>query len=237
MHIVAIGCSFTYGSELIDPELNEWDGHRSNRAYREKHCWVGQLAEHYGASSENLGQPSGSNHFIWQQVCDYINANPDPRKDLLLAVGWSSPNRMSWFNDTANRWVHSGFVRFNRDPSPHDAVFKNTVVEWMKYSLGHQQQYDYNLKLSANSLLQTYGVRFLQFNALSPQWETSIDNNSVSLPYPKLHNCFMGRNDMKSFLLGKQDPLLFAQDNDHPSELGHALWSQQMIPYIDAKIL
>ena len=42
---------------------------------------------------------------------------------------------------------------------------------------------------------------------------------------------------MKSFLLDKKDSSLLAQDNDHPSKLGHAVWVDQMIPYIDTKIL
>ena len=237
MHIVAFGCSFTYGSELVDPTLNKWDGHRHNRVYRESNCWVGQLASHYGATSENLAQPSGSNHFVWQELCNYINNNPVPRKDLLIIIGWSSPDRMSWYNDYAKRWVHSGFVRFNKDPNPDDIVFKNSLVEWMKYSLGYQQQYDYNLKLSANSLLQSYKCNFLQFHAISPSVGITVDNTTVSQKYPKLVNCFMGRNDMKSFLLDKKDSSLLAQDNDHPSNLGHAVWVEQMIPYIDTKIL
>jgi len=44
MKLIGFGCSFTYGSELLDPNV-AWDRHHENTLYREKHVWLGQLAE------------------------------------------------------------------------------------------------------------------------------------------------------------------------------------------------
>src|SRR6056300_635326 len=125
MHILGIGCSFTYGSELVAPDAT-WDAHHKNIKYREHHVWLGQLAQHYGATHDNRGQPSGSNMYIWQALCEYIQQNPTPRDDLLIAIAWSSIDRMSWYHDDAQRWVHSGFVRFNNRPMDPDADFRNS---------------------------------------------------------------------------------------------------------------
>ena len=65
MKLVGFGCSFTYGSELIDPELDNtfdeesqsivWDRHYANTRYRENNCWLGQL-ENYLAQPGTIVQ-------------------------------------------------------------------------------------------------------------------------------------------------------------------------------------
>jgi hypothetical protein len=43
MKLVGFGCSFTYGSELLDPELEDsWDRHHENTPYREQNTWLGK---------------------------------------------------------------------------------------------------------------------------------------------------------------------------------------------------
>ena len=233
MHIVGIGCSFTYGSELVAPNAS-WDQHHENIEYREKHVWLGQLAQHYDATYDNRGQPSGSNMYIWQTVCDYIQQNPTPREDLVIAIAWTNIDRMSWYHDLAQRWVHSGFVRFNDKPHPVDACFRNSVVEWIKHSLGHQRRWDVSLRMSTNALLEQYGARYVQFNALSPV--KGYEKDQSPIPYPQFANTFMGNNNMHDWLRSQHGDGVFA-GGEHPNERGHQLFVEQLIPYIDAKIL
>ena len=233
MHILGIGCSFTYGSELVAPGAS-WDAHHENISYREKHVWLGQLAQHYGATYDNRGQPSGSNMYKWQTVCEYIQQNPTPRDDLLIAIGWTNIDRMSWYHDDENRWVHSGFVRFNDKPHPADACFRNSVVEWIKHSMGHQREWDITLRMSTNALLEKYGACYVQFNALSPVKGYEGDKNPI--PYPGFANTFMGNNNMHDWLRNTHGSDVFA-GGEHPNERGHALWVEQMTHYLDAKVL
>ena len=233
MHILGIGCSFTYGSELVGPTVS-WDMHHENNWYREHHVWLGQLAQHYDATHDNRGQPSGSNMYIWQTVCDYIQQNPTPRDDLLIAIAWSSIDRMSWYHDLDKRWVHSGFVRFNPNPHPADACFRNSCVEWIKHSLAHQREWDVSLRMSTNALLESYGARYVQFNALPPTKGYDGDKNPIS--YPQFANTYMGNNNMYDWLRNTHGNGVFA-DGDHPKERGHALWAEQITHYLDAKIL
>jgi len=233
MHILGIGCSFTYGSELVAPDAT-WDAHHENIKYREHHVWLGQLAQHYGATHDNRGQPSGSNMYIWQALCEYIQQNPTPRDDLLIAIAWSSIDRMSWYHDGAQRWVHSGFVRFNNRPMAPDADFRNSTVEWIKHSLGHQRQWDVSLRMSTNALLEKYGARYVQFNALPPT--KGYDGDKKPVLYPQFANTFMGTNNMYDWLLDTHGRDAFAE-GEHPNALGHALWVEQMTHYLDAKIL
>lgn len=233
MHILGIGCSFTYGSELVAPGVS-WDAHHENISYREKHVWLGQLAQHYNATHDNRGQPSGSNMYIWQTVCEYIQQNPTPREDLLIAIGWTNIDRMSWYHDDENRWVHSGFVRFNDNPHPADACFRNSVVEWIKHSMGYQRQWDITLRMSTNALLERYGARYVQFNAIDPLKGYTYDSSTVL--YPAFQNTFMGNNNMYDWLCKTHGDSVIAHGL-HPNERGHALWVEQMTHYLDAKIL
>ena len=233
MHILGIGCSFTYGSELVAPGVS-WDMHHENISYREQHVWLGQLAQHYSATYDNRGQPSGSNMYIWQTVCKYIQQNPTPRNDLLIAIAWTNIDRMSWYHDDENRWVHSGFVRFNDNPRPVDACFRNSVVEWIKHSMGHQRQWDITLRMRTNALLEKYGARYVQFNALNPLRGYVHDSSTV--PYPAFQNTFMGNNNMYDWLCKTHGDSVIAKGL-HPNEQGHALWAEQMTHYLDAKIL
>ena len=192
------------------------------------------LFRSYGATDDNRAQPSGSNMYIWQTVCEYIQQNPTPRDDLLIAIAWSSIDRMSWYHDDAQRWVHSGFVRFNDNPHPEDACFRNSAVEWIKHSIGHQRQWDVSLRMSTNALLQQYGARYVQFNALDPIKGYEGDQSSIS--YPSFANTFMGNNNMHDWLRNTLGDGVFA-GGQHPNERGHSLWADQLTHYLDAKIL
>mgnify|MGYP001030655423 CR=1 FL=1 len=226
MHILGIGCSFTYGSELVAPQ-SHWDQHVENISYREQHVWLGRLAQHYGATYDNRAQPSASNMYIWQALCEYIQQNPTPQDDLLIAIAWTSTDRMSWYHDDAQRWVHSGFVRFNDNPHPADACFRNSTVEWIKHSLGNQAQWDVSLRMSTNALLEQYGARYVQFNALPFDSKTK---------YPKFRNTYFGTNSMSNWLMENYGTDVFAK-GQHPNEQGHQLFAKKLIPYLDAKIL
>jgi len=74
MKLVGFGCSFTYGSELLDPDLVEGDDghHYDNIPYREKHCWLGQLAEMLGCSFDTV-------QALQEVICSY-------KKNLVIGL-------------------------------------------------------------------------------------------------------------------------------------------------------
>ena len=50
MKLVGFGCSFTFGSELLDPSLKDnQDFYYLNKKYRENKVWLGQLAKYFDA--------------------------------------------------------------------------------------------------------------------------------------------------------------------------------------------
>jgi hypothetical protein len=89
--------------------------------------------------------------------------------------------------------------------------------------------------MSANALLENYGVPYVQFNALDHHkgYEGRIPK-AVSVP--EYHNCFMGNQNMHDWLREQHGDGVFA-GGEHPNERGHELWTQQLIPYLDSKVL
>ena len=71
MKLVGFGCSFTYGSELVDPDIDPAD-YWANTRYRESNVWLGQLAKLLGTAWDNRAEPANSNFAIAQQVADYF---------------------------------------------------------------------------------------------------------------------------------------------------------------------
>ena len=67
--IIALGCSWTYGDELIDPQFRHInhlvvddfkDHYEENNPWRLSHCYAGLVADHYGLEFENCAFPGAS---------------------------------------------------------------------------------------------------------------------------------------------------------------------------------
>ena len=107
MKLVGFGCSFTYGTELVNPDIDPAN-HWANARYRESNVWLGQLAKLLGATRDNRAEPANSNYAIQYQFADWFNNNRDPNESVVVCVAWSELQRFSWLDET---WTHNGIVR------------------------------------------------------------------------------------------------------------------------------
>lgn len=226
MKLVGFGCSFTYGSELIDPELdgiwdNEsqtrvWDRHYKNEPWRTSHCWLGLLAKHFNCEFENLAEPANSNFAIGQQITEYLRTRTDVHDDIIICIGWTAPNRMSWFD---TKWTHNGFA-----DDKHG--WELSAKEWVsRNNLDADIMFTRNAKLIANAACKYYEVPLVQFNALG------VHHNE---PYA---NYLGGSNTMNDYLRQRQGEFqtkYFAQ-GEHPNEKGHEVWVELMSEWMKAK--
>ena len=221
MKLVGLGCSFTYGSELIDPALEGEDGHHyDNIPYREKHCWLGQLAEMLGCSFDNRASPAGSNFFIQEEFGDWFDLH-SPDDDDIVCIGWSSHLRNSWWNDEEFRWMHDGFIRSNDEKH-----FHGSFKEWLALSYGRCAQTTNHARLFVNSVCQANNIKIIQFNALS---------NIPVLNSPA--NYHQGDQNMQDVLRNEGYRLNkdFLAPGGHPNELGHAHYAEMLRSWIEAK--
>ena len=112
--IICDGDSWTFGSEICDPQIiathskkkhiTEYDYLESNDAYRRERIWPTYLGELMDANVVNLAFPADDNKTISTRIMSYLTTQylvpGKSTKDVLVIVGWSSPERTSfWYDD------------------------------------------------------------------------------------------------------------------------------------------
>ncbi len=231
MKLVGFGCSFTYGSELIDPELEDvyhndtesytWDRHHANTRYRESNVWLGQLAKSLDATWDNRAEPANSNFAIAQQVADYFIKIRNPNEKIVVCVAWTERTRMSWYG-IEDKWTHNGFAGDKHG-------WPRSAREWvMNSSSNSHDMFTCNAKLLVNSICKAHEVPILQFNALGAHQTTQ---------YP---NYFIDGASMGSILKrAAQDDSrldLFASGG-HPNEAGHEYFTIRLHDFAKEHIM
>lgn len=210
MKLVGFGCSFTYGSELIDPEIDEWDQHYSNRRYRESHVWLGLLAERFGCTFDNRAEPANSNYAIAQQVTEYLNINQNHLSDVIICVAYTERTRMSWYD---GHWTHNGFAKDKHD-------WELSAREWIIRSTDKSHDmFTENAKLIVNSVCKYYNTPLVQFNALG--------THKIQ-PYT---NYLANGITMDGWLkqLQKERNKTYFASGGHPNEAGHYVWVDEIM--------
>ena len=198
MKLVGFGCSFTYGSELVDPTVGT--DHHANTRYRHRNVWLGQLAKRFDCEYDNLAEPANSNYAIQYQVADYLNNTWKRDEQIVVCVAWTEPARFSWLDET---WTHNGTVRNNEK-------FLHSRSDWLKSSVRHEYWTD-AAKLNVNAVCKYYDIPILQFNAIGEHSTTK---------YP---NYFLDGATMQSVL----QPEHFASGG-HPNEVGHEWFTKRL---------
>jgi len=220
MKLIGFGCSFTYGSELLNPELEQtWDQQIENIKYRENKVWLGVLAKRLGLEADNYSQPACSNYAIQEIFAEWFNSR-DVQESVTVVIGWTNHMRNSWWHQEQG-WIHDGFIR-----NQGQELFKNSFRDWLKYSAKRNERVTNNAKLFVNSVCKSHNIPIIQFNALA--------NGTNSC---QLSNYHQGNQNMKQVLesegarLGKT----FLADGGHPNESGHEHYVEMLYSWIKAK--
>ena len=218
MKLVGFGCSFTYGSELFSPGADP-NHHWANNRYRNEHSWLGLLASKFNCAYDNLAEPANSNFAISYQVANYIQNSRNDKEHIVVCIGWSDSNRMSWYSD---QWMHNGFVK------SHD-IWSNTNKEWVANNTNSGNQlYTNSAKLFVNSICNFYNIPILQFNALGEHTTTRYENY------------FNDGNTMQGMLAKAQQEdsrlELFA-NGGHPNEAGHEYFTIRLHDFAKQRII
>lgn len=234
--IVGFGDSWMWGDELLDPALIDHPHAHpvlvENTEYRESHCFLGLLGQHYGVATENFGIAGGSlQSTIWNYLW-WAEHEPAPR-DCLVLVALTTANRQSFYNPGHrsydndppwNRYVHSAWVHWGASRISEDWV---DMVKKHMVLTDCEKLFDLNYKQTVlffdGQIQDTAGV--LQFNSMSPQ--TPVQRSSLLWPD-------LGLQDMFSRLPDRQYLLA---PGGHPNVAGHDWIAKLLIPEIDRAIL
>jgi hypothetical protein len=234
--IVGFGDSWMHGDELLDPVLAaaEPEAHtcwEQNTDYREQHCFLGLLGEHYAVPTENFGIPGGSlRSSIWTYLW-WLEHERHPQDCLVLVClteadreTFYNPNHVHYSNDPAwNKFIHSTWVNYGSSVVP---------LEW-------QQMVKQYLVLSNSPGLRKYnylecihffegqrhaiGMPLIQFHTMPPPVTDSVD--SIIMPDRCWTLFFRDHPNNQNRELIKP--------GGHPNEKGHEIIRDVLIPEID----
>ena len=224
-----------WGDELLDPALvnHKW-AHpvlQENTSYRESHCFLGQLGQHYGVPTENFGIAGGSmQSSIWTYLWWLENETLDPA-DCLILVAHTDPNRTTFYNPqhvpmandpSWNKFVHTAWVHSGADcfgEAWNDLVKQFFVLS--DCSALH--------KLTAQQTVIFFDGQYhalnrnvLQFYSMYPHYQFSVDS-------------MLWEKESLWGILG-DDKTLHAPGR-HPNEKGHRVIADRLIIEIDRAII
>lgn len=233
--IVGFGDSWVWGDELRDPALAHIDtyvGDPRNQAYRESHCFLGRLGQHYGVPVRNFGWPGGSlQSTIWTYLWWIENCAQDVGNSLVL-VGLTNAYRRSYYNPLHrshddldppwNRFVHDQWLK----GSPE--LFSDEWQQLVKLDIGLTQcaaanrlEYQQALWFFHGQHLMAKNIT-LQFHVVDPPcW---IDVSSVIMPHDSLSSYLLEFSDVTA-------------PGHHPNLSGHDLISKKLTDEIDRAII
>ena len=220
MKLVGFGCSFTYGSELVNPDLDfqDADFHHMNTRYRQRHCWLGCLANKLGATFDNRAEPANSNYAIQYQFADWFNNNRNPSERVVVCVAWTDIARFSWLDES---WVHNGNAR------KFGQKFLHSRKDWITSNVDHQYWTD-AAKLFVNSVCKLHNIPIIQFNSIGAHTTTNYAGY------------FVDGSTMEDILKQAQSEddreQLFA-NGGHPSEAGHVWFTKRLTEFAKEHIL
>lgn len=236
--IVGFGDSWTYGDELVAPEILARDpgAHAclpQNDNYRLNHGFLGLLARHYDVTFENFGVPGGSlQSTIWTFLW-WLEQQSHPERCLVL-VGLPNSDRYSLYdpghvhhgNDPAwNMFVHSSWVDSGSAAIQSD--FRDLCQRYTALTTCTELSvYNYlQALLLFDGACARNGIGLVQFHICQPPRLSATPVPSLVWPQINLREYFLTHPD-------NQDRRYFKPRN-HPNESGHQLIRDLLIPEID----
>lgn len=233
--IVGFGDSWIWGDELLDPALvNHPQAHpvmHENNAYRESHCFLGLVGQHYGVPVENFGINGGSlQSSIWNYLWWLEHEQLDPG-DCLVLVGHTgahrtsfyNPNHVSYYGDPLwnryvhSQWIHSGFEEEDRTWT--QMVKAHTVLTDCDQL--HRLNYQQSLRFFEGQY-HSLNRNIMQFCTI----QAPMIAQACNLAWPD--------GSLNSFIYPNEHLMA---PNGHPNEIGHQLLRNLLIEQIESVIL
>jgi len=235
--LITLGCSWTYGDELIDPKFrhlgeNEFrDHYDENKPWRLANCYAGLVASYFGLELDNCAFP-GSSLESMRYTANHIMRTYDNLDETIWLVGLTDSTRISWYNprhevsnkDPAwNRHIHSTWLAAGLNPNV-DSNWNELQKLWTAMSFDRAwAEYNHQVTVSLFDYIKHItNAEVIQFNCL---------------PNPYSHQAptfLYSGSSWQQILKDKQKELevkTFASGG-HPNEKGHEIISKHLIDHI-----
>lgn len=259
--LIVIGDSWTYGSEIRDPNLPEsvkdWD--KENDGYRLPKIWPTKLTNLMGYDEcINLSYPAASNDRSVRVLVQWLTQEyflpKKPTDEIFVIIGLTSPERKDFFYEDLSTderfwitlwpmWKHKYW---------HEPIneLSETYVKYFWNPEEYTNRY-VNQLLYLQSLLNSYGVKHMMFQAFYQRMDTGI-SRWTDQPYVRDYtsmndkmvwdlidpvrfvNKDSGIHSFHNYITNKdetEDKKIALLDM-HPSETGHTWWAEYLFEYI-----
>lgn len=196
--IICDGDSWVFGSEIVDPKLvkknpgkhvTEYDFLPHNDSYRHNKIFPYYLAELMdNADVINLAYPADDNGNILRRTIDYITQNYLAKNisthNLLVIVGWSSPERNSfWFKDSETNLSHNWrlWPQIQHFNHPAQEEMWKYYVSYMWNIEEYMPRYIHNVMMLQN-FCNVHNIDWLCFNSFYQTPNTNVtDWNDLNI--------------------------------------------------------
>ncbi len=196
--IICDGDSWVFGSEIVDPDqekkypgehttvydyLPENDSYRHNKIFP---YYLGKLMNN--ADVINLAYPADDNGNILRRTIDYITQNYLAKnlstENLLVIVGWSSPERNSfWFRDSEINLSHNWrlWPQVQHFDHPAQEEMWKYYVSYMWNIEEYMPRYIHNVMMLQN-FCTVHNIDWLCFNSFYQTPDTNVtDWNDLNI--------------------------------------------------------
>jgi hypothetical protein len=187
--IICDGDSWVFGSELVDPNISkrysknihagEYDWIDENNSYRLSKIFSTHIGNLLNADVINLAWSADDNNTILNRIITYVTANYIsknlPTNNLFLLVGWSSPERNSfWYKDDELSYKLRIWPSIQNLQKENQKEFWNYYVEYLWNKEEYLPRHIMNI-LQFENFCKANNIKWLSFNSFYQNVGTSIE--------------------------------------------------------------
>lgn len=177
--IICDGDSWVFGSEIANPEISrKYDGNvhpgkydwlEENDTYRIPKIFSTHLSELLNADVINLSWPADDNGTILNRIITYISTNylakGLPTDDLFVIVGWSSPERNSfWYKDEKLSSRFRLWPQVQHFDAPAQKTFWDLYVTYLWNEEEYLPRYVMNV-IQLQNFCESNKIKWMCFNS------------------------------------------------------------------------
>jgi hypothetical protein len=187
--IICDGDSWTFGCEITDPNIAKqypknvhpgaYDFLESNDSYRKPKIFSTHLENLLGASVTNLSWPADDNNTILRRTINYITNNyvatNKSTEDLFVIVGWSSPERNSfWYKDDKLSVLFRLWPNVRHfDALPQEEIWK-LYIEYLWNKEEYLTRFVYNV-MTLQNFCNAHNIKWMCYNSFYQVPNLNVD--------------------------------------------------------------
>lgn len=179
LEIICDGDSWVYGCEIADPKIaarypagthpGAYDFLEENDEYRRPKIFPTHLGNILNADVTNLSWPADDNGSILRRTMEYVSNNYIAKnrstENLLVIIGWSSPERNSfWYKDDKLSHLFRLWPQVAHFDAPAQEEFWKLYVAYLWNAEEYITRYVFNV-VQFQNFCKAHNIKWLCFNS------------------------------------------------------------------------